>query len=185
MHKNSKMTPEQIVYIKEKLTEGNTYQSIANTVGLSKERVRQYARKWKLFPMQTRQEKRNKELFIKYQAKYGNHKDVTPSDLYDAQRQKFNRKRANSIKNGYSWNINFGDINWSLTCPILNLELDYFAEFRQENSVSFDRIDSNLGYIPGNVQIVSWRANRIKNDGTAEEHCQIAEYLDKIKHGSL
>jgi hypothetical protein len=66
-----------------------------------------------------------------------------------------------------------------MVCPVFGLELDWFAEARKENSPSFDRVDPKLGYIKGNVQIISARANRIKNDGTAEEHRLIAAYMDK------
>jgi hypothetical protein len=57
------------------------------------------------------------------------------------------------------------------------MELDYFSDSRTENSVTFDRIDPSKDYISGNVVIISWRANRIKNDGTAEEHQKIADFI--------
>jgi len=102
------------------------------------------------------------------------------SELYDAKRLKFRAKKANAYRQGVPWSLSFGDLDWPTQCPILGIELDYFAEGRQENSVSFDRIDSNKGYAPGNVQLISWRANRIKNNGTADEHRKIADYLDTL-----
>jgi len=64
-------------------------------------------------------------------------------------------------------------------CPIFNLELDYSngTKTRRDNSPSIDRIDSFKPYSVTNVHIISWRANRIKNDGTSEEHRRIADYL--------
>ena len=38
-----------------------------------------------------------------------------------------------------------------------------------DSSPSLDRIDPKLGYIKGNVRIISNRANRIKSDATLEE----------------
>lgn len=35
---------------------------------------------------------------------------------------------------------------------------------RKEFNASIDRIDSQLGYVPGNVQLVAYRANVLKND---------------------
>lgn len=102
------------------------------------------------------------------------------SELYTAKRRKFTSKKANATATGWEWDIAFGDITWAEVCPILGIELDYFAETRQENSVSFDRIDSSKGYVTGNVQVISWRANRIKNDGTPEEHEKIAAYLRSL-----
>lgn len=34
---------------------------------------------------------------------------------------------------------------------------------------SIDRIDSNIGYVLGNIQLVLWQVNRAKSDGTLEE----------------
>lgn len=100
------------------------------------------------------------------------------TDLDKVQREKFRRKRQNNKK--WEWTIKFHDINFPTHCPILGIELDYFAEYRQDSSPSFDRINTDIGYTRDNTHIISWRANRIKNDGTAEEHQQIANYL-KVK----
>lgn len=45
---------------------------------------------------------------------------------------------------------------------------------------SLDRINSSMGYVPGNICVVGRRANRIKNDGTAAEHRAIADYQDRM-----
>ena len=34
---------------------------------------------------------------------------------------------------------------------------------------TIDRIDNNKGYIPGNVAVISWRANALKKDASTEE----------------
>lgn len=66
-------------------------------------------------------------------------------------------------------------------CPILNIPLNYdgveFATGRNDNSPSIDRIDSSIGYTADNIHIISWRANRIKNDSTPEELIKIANYF--------
>jgi hypothetical protein len=45
-----------------------------------------------------------------------------------------------------------------------------------DESPSLDRINSRLGYIPGNLQVTSWRANKIKNDATDRELIALGEY---------
>ena len=40
------------------------------------------------------------------------------------------------------------------------------------------RINPSLGYIKGNVQILSNRANRLKNNATASELSLIADFMD-------
>jgi hypothetical protein len=98
-------------------------------------------------------------------------------ELMKAQSSFFTRKRQNSKQKKWEFSIQMSDLEWPTHCPILGVELDWFAEYRKENSPSIDRINPKEGYIPGNVQIISWRANRIKNDGTAEEHQKIADYM--------
>jgi hypothetical protein len=48
-----------------------------------------------------------------------------------------------------------------------------------DSSPSLDKINPNLGYVPGNCAIICNRANRIKNNGTALEHRQIAEWQER------
>ena len=89
-------------------------------------------------------------------------------------------KRQNVLNQGkWKWDLKMIDLDWPTHCPILGLELDWENPWsrKMENSVSFDRIDNTKGYIRGNVKIISWRAYRIKNDGLAEEHIKIAEYI--------
>lgn len=37
----------------------------------------------------------------------------------------------------------------------------------------------SLGYVKGNIDIISYRANMIKNCGTIEEHMKIVQYMNK------
>lgn len=95
---------------------------------------------------------------------------------------KLARKKANSIKAGVPFDLVWEDLAWPTLCPILGIPIDYLSAGggRNEASCSFDRHDNTLGYVKGNVSVVSWRGNRIKNDGTAEEHRKVAAYLDKM-----
>ena len=164
--------------LKELGQQGNSMADIARLYGVSRQRVKQvisqFLPEWKdTYGYAVKSHEKETQWF----AKWGNR---TNTDLYKVQREKFRAKKYNAESTGYTWNVSFGKIDWPTHCPILGIELDYFAEFRQENSVSFDRIDSSKGYEDGNIQILSWRANRIKNDGSAEEHRKIADYLDKV-----
>ena len=91
----------------------------------------------------------------------------------------FVRKMDNARHNGVAFSLKFEDMYWPEYCPVLGLELNYNRKGRkEENSPSFDRIDPSLSYTPENTRIISERANRIKNDGTAEEHRKIAAYME-------
>ena len=115
------------------------------------------------------------KMFQKWGPKWQD-KEWRRSAVYDAMREKFRNKKAHSY--GVEFSIDFGDVLFPTHCPVLGIELDYFASGREENSPSFDRIDPKKGYVKGNVAIISLRANRIKNDGTAEEHQKIADFIN-------
>jgi len=43
---------------------------------------------------------------------------------------------------------------------------------------AIDRVNNSFGYVHGNVQVISNRANRLKSNGTREEHLKIAGYME-------
>lgn len=76
-------------------------------------------------------------------------------------------------------------------CPMLGIELNYNGTgiegdwSRNDNSPSLDKIIPALGYTKDNIQVISWRANRIKNDSTPEELMKIALYMQKLTLNTL
>ena len=50
------------------------------------------------------------------------------------------------------------------------------------DSPTLDRILPELGYIKGNVAFLSYRANRIKDNGTMQEHYDIADWIWNHTH---
>lgn len=62
-------------------------------------------------------------------------------------------------------------------CPVLGIPLTF--EGVLDTSPSIDRLDCSKGYTRENVRIISTRANRLKNNGTAEEHRLIYEWMKR------
>lgn len=73
------------------------------------------------------------------------------------------------------------------TCPVFNVVFEWgasglgFGKFKP-NSPQLDRIIPELGYVFGNVAFISHRANRIKDNGTMEEHYAIADWIWENTH---
>jgi hypothetical protein len=63
------------------------------------------------------------------------------------------------------------------TCPLLGTPLFYGNGKMGPNSPTLDRIEPAKGYVPGNVWVISQRANVIKNDATVVELFLIANRL--------
>lgn len=64
------------------------------------------------------------------------------------------------------------DIKIPARCPLLGVALERAG--RGPNHPSLDRKDSQGGYTPENVWVISYRANTIKNNATLDEFEQMA-----------
>lgn len=72
---------------------------------------------------------------------------------------------------------------WTGTCAIFNTPLcmPYSTKHQDPNKATIDKILPELGYIKGNVQWVSNKANIIKSFGTIEEHEAIVSYMKRYR----
>ena len=84
--------------------------------------------------------------------------------------------RARARRKGLAFDLKPGDLAVPTRCPVLGIELRVGGRGFTDCSPTVDRIDNSKGYVVGNVLVVSWRANRIKADATAEELSQVAAF---------
>jgi len=94
---------------------------------------------------------------------------------------RYNARKHHAKKNNIPFDITL-EYLFSIavdTCPILKISLSWCEQSKKfnENSPTVDRIDPLKGYVVGNVAWISYRANRIKNNGTAEEHLAISNFM--------
>ena len=90
-----------------------------------------------------------------------------------------NSAKKRALKKGLSFDLELQDIVIPRLCPLLDIELGFNGSMNnRDSSPSIDRIDSSEGYVKGNIRIISYRANRIKNDATPEEIKLIAERIE-------
>lgn len=97
------------------------------------------------------------------------------------------RHRAKKL--GREFSITEADIQIPATCPILGIPLvpkmgraGQVGGFH-DDSPSIDRIRNAEGYVPGNVVVISLRANRIKSNATVEELEAIAAFYRGLADG--
>lgn len=92
--------------------------------------------------------------------------------------QMWRRARSRAAKKGFDFNITVEDLLPLPThCPIFGTELRLTTKLHDPHTYSLDRIRNDQGYVRGNVMVMSYRANRLKNDGTAEDHEAIAQWM--------
>lgn len=79
--------------------------------------------------------------------------------------------RRRALLKGIPFDIDYTDIHIPEYCPLLGIKLNkHIGEgVGFDDSPSLDKIVPELGYVKGNVWIISDRANRIKSDASLEE----------------
>jgi hypothetical protein len=97
--------------------------------------------------------------------------------------------RSRAGAKGLEFSITRDDINIPENCPCCSRKIEHrtgeFKKGPQASSPSLDRIDSNFGYVNGNVEVLCWRCNMLKNNATADELRTILRWLEKIENKPL
>lgn len=68
------------------------------------------------------------------------------------------------------------DVEIPTHCPVLGIPLD---KRDADHHPSLDRFDNTKGYTKDNVNVISFRANHLKNDGSMEEISLIYHWMKK------
>lgn len=87
--------------------------------------------------------------------------------------------KARAKKKGIPFNITIEDFILPETCPLLEIPLTVGYGNSQENSYSLDKIIPELGYVKGNVWVISNKANMIKNNASLSELQLLVKNLEK------
>ena len=80
-------------------------------------------------------------------------------------------------KAGVPFSITDEDFEIPEFCPILGIRLEGGTKKYHETSPSLDRVIPELGYVPGNIAVMSFRANRIKGDASVEELQTVIDWM--------
>lgn len=114
---------------------------------------------------------------IEYRSKwYRVHKEKNPEQylIYSA------RKRAKIKKLEFS--ITEVDIVIPVLCPILQIPLQRVHKIKGSNRDAWptlDRIDNSKGYTKDNIQVISFKANTMKNNASFSELKLFSEYIQR------
>jgi len=90
------------------------------------------------------------------------------------------RLKSSAKKRGIYFDLSSTDIDeigWPITCPVLGMPLKWHKGEPRDDSFSFDRKNSSLGYVKDNLEIMSVLANRAKNNLTIEELKKFSQYF--------
>lgn len=87
--------------------------------------------------------------------------------------------RARAKERGIPHTITDADVIVPEVCPALGIPLKNSGP-QADNSPSLDRIIPDLGYVPGNVVVISKLANRIKSNATPDQLRKVAQWAQTL-----
>lgn len=139
----------------------------------------------------------NKEYYLLNKDKYKPSKNKRENDLKYQQKNKekiklarnkwrldnyekdlYMQVRKRSLKESIPFDLELSDIIIPLICPYLHIELTKIGgQGRVWSNPSLDRIDPTKGYIKGNVEIISMKANLMKAHASKEELVTFAKSI--------
>ena len=95
--------------------------------------------------------------------------------------------RGRAAGKGLPFDLTEADISIPTHCPVLGIPLvTGLGRGLRSNAPSLDRFIPELGYVRGNVEIISYRANVLKSNATLEEHEKLTAWMrwqtEKRKH---
>lgn len=86
--------------------------------------------------------------------------------------------KVRAKKRGVPFSLKLDDIHIPEKCPVFGTPLQSNKGKQGPDSPSIDRLIPELGYVPGNVKVISYRANRIKQDASPEELRTMADWIE-------
>lgn len=96
------------------------------------------------------------------------------------ERRLYQHAKSRATRRGIEFTITIEDVVVPEVCPVLGLSLQPGVSKHGDASPSLDRIDNAQGYVPGNVAVISHKANRLKGDATPEELQLLADWARGI-----
>lgn len=84
------------------------------------------------------------------------------------ERKLYDRAKSRAARKAIPFDIDVDDVVIPAVCPVLGTPMD---------TPSLDRHIPELGYIRGNIVVMSNRANVLKNNGTLDEFERLVTYL--------
>lgn len=89
--------------------------------------------------------------------------------------------RYRAKRDGIPFDLTVEDLRIPTYCPVLGILLRPGDGMVRDHSPSVDRIDPSLGYVRGNVAVISWRANSLKKNASTAEVERLLSWMREVQ----
>ena len=90
--------------------------------------------------------------------------------------------KARAKNDSMEFDLELTDIVIPEVCPYMKTP---FVMRDKQLAASLDRVDSSRGYTKDNIRVISYRANRMKNNATEQELISFAKGILEVHQGGL
>jgi hypothetical protein len=147
---------------------------------------KRYTKSGKCVECVLQKQKENGNIYLKkHREKYKEEYRIKRKSEYSSMGERYvymmwSRAKKRSKNKNIPFNIEISDITIPECCPVFGIKFIISGEKGPGDfSPSIDRINPKLGYVKGNIQIISFKANRIKSDANVDDLIKVIEYLKK------
>lgn len=140
----------------------------------NKEHIKERNKRWRA---------QNKDKLREYAVNYkrGDNPSYLAYADHHFQKGLWTSAKHNANKANLPFNLEVDDILIPEFCPYLGIALTkIYGQGHLDTNASVDRIIPSLGYVKGNIQIVSRKANRMKNNASIPELLLFAENIHRL-----
>ncbi len=96
----------------------------------------------------------------------------------------YSNAKARARKENLPFTITRADIVIPERCPVFDIPLIRSSRLT-DNSPTLDKIIPELGYVPGNVAVISHKANKLKSNGLLDDFIKLISWLGSLKSNEI
>lgn len=88
--------------------------------------------------------------------------------------------RTRAAKDGTPFKLSIDDFEIPSRCPVLDIPIRCGKAVSTDNSPTLDKIIPEIGYVSGNVVVISNRANRLKSNASWLELRKLTQFFEDL-----
>lgn len=177
---NKKLTPEERIE-----SDKNAFQYRTEYRAKHKDKIKDYLDAFRKDRDNSEKHKEYMKLYNQDEERYEKKRlRVVAWQKANPNKFQFNQVKSRAKANNIEFNLEFDKLVWPDVCPVLGIKLHRES---RDNHPSFDRVIPNLGYTQGNVCIISYKANRLKQESTLDQLEKLIEYIksNSMQHANI